>query len=166
MEGDGPSSGRARKMELIMASADAVALDSCLAKIMGLEPADIRTIKEAAGIGLGESDLGRIEICGDDINAFVKTDFRLPQTTPLKILPKGLLESLAKLVVFKPFIDKDICNGCNLCKLSCPAGAIVSEKGRSRIDYASCVRCMCCYEVCPYKAISIRRNIIARWLWG
>ncbi|MFZ5980421.1 MAG: DUF362 domain-containing protein, partial [Candidatus Zixiibacteriota bacterium] len=53
MEGDGPASGTARKGNLLMASTDAVALDTVVAEIVGLAPQKIHTIKYASESGLG-----------------------------------------------------------------------------------------------------------------
>lgn len=166
MEGDGPSSGIIRKMGLIMAGEDAVAIDSCLAKIMGLAPLDILVTKEAYEANLGEADLARIEVLGESLDAFIAKDFKLPQTTPLKYLPKGVIGRLASLIRFKPYIDNEACKRCNLCKLTCPVHCIEIEKKRCSIDYKRCVRCMCCHEVCPYRAISIKRNILTKMVWG
>ncbi len=166
MEGDGPSSGTLRKMDLVMASADAVAMDSCVARVVGLEPGDIRLITEAHSNGLGEMDLKKIEIVGDDIGSFVAKDFKLPQTAPLKILPRALLNSLAALVKFNPVINAALCARCNLCKVTCPVSCITIEERSCSIDYAKCVRCMCCHEVCPYRAIDIKRNFLAKVIWG
>jgi len=166
MEGDGPSAGDLRNMNFVMASADAVAIDSCLAKIVGLDPLDILVTKEAYGMKLGEADLARIEIAGDDINSFLAEDFKLPQTTPLKLIPKRIINTLANLIRFKPHIDAAACTRCNLCKLTCPVDVITIEKDSCRINYEKCVRCLCCHEVCPYKAILIKRNIINKIVWG
>lgn len=166
MEGDGPASGDLRNMNLIMASSDGVAIDSCLAKIMGLDPQDILVTKEAYKMGVGEADPSRIEIVGDDIKGFIAEDFKLPQTSALRILPRGIANSVATLIRFKPYIDSAICTKCNLCKITCPVNCIEIEKNYCRIDYKKCIRCLCCHEVCPYKAIFIKRNILTKFIWG
>ena len=165
MEGDGPSAGKPRDLGFIMAGADAVAIDACLARIIGLEPFDILATKEASDMGLGEADPGKIEMAGDDINDLIVKDFKLPQTA-FKLIPKGLTNAVAGLIKFKPSIDINICTRCNLCKVTCPVNAIEIERDFCRIDYKKCVRCLCCHEVCPYKAISIRRNLLTKLVWG
>jgi len=166
MEGDGPSAGIPRKMNFVMASTDAVATDSCIAKIVGLEPLDILVTKEAYDLGIGEADLSRIEILGDDINSFIVNDFKLPQTTALKLIPKSIAHGIASMIRFKPHIDNLICKKCNLCKITCPVDAINRERDIYKIDYKRCVRCLCCHEVCPYKAISIKKNLLTKMIWG
>ena len=52
------------------------------------------------------------------------------------------------------------------CQSSCPVDCIEISRDRCRIDYKKCVRCLCCHEVCPYKAIYIKRNILTRMIWG
>lgn len=166
MEGDGPASGSLRNMNLIMAGEDSVAIDSCLAKIMGVEPLDILVTKEAYKAKLGEADMSKIEVMGDDLDSFIARDFKLPQTTPLKFLPKSITNSIASLIKFKPYIDNKICKRCNLCKITCPVSCIEIELKFCKIDYKKCVKCLCCHEVCPYKAISIKRNILTKIVWG
>lgn len=166
MEGDGPSAGIIRKMNFFMASADAVAMDACIAKIVGLEPLDVLVTKEAYKMKLGEADLKKIEILGDNIDDFITKDFKLPQTTPLKFLPKHIIGTIANFIKFKPYIDKDLCKRCNLCKVTCPVNCITIEKDYCGIDYKKCVKCLCCHEVCPYKAIIIKRNVLTKMIWG
>jgi Uncharacterized conserved protein len=166
MEGDGPSSGIVRKMDFVMAGDDAVAIDSCLAKIVGVAPLDILVTKEAYEAKLGEADLSRIEVVGEALEAFAVKDFKLPQTIPLKYLPKGVTNRIASLIRFKPYIDNKACKRCNLCKLTCPVYCIEIDKDRCSIDYKKCIRCLCCHEVCPYRAISIKRNMLTRLVWG
>lgn len=166
MEGDGPAAGEPREMEIVMAGQDAVAIDSCISRIMGFDPHDILVTKEAHAMGLGESDPARIEVVGDDILTFLTHDFKLPQTTPLGIIPRTIAKKLAALISFKPYIDESECARCNLCKISCPVNAIEITKSRCRIDYKKCVRCLCCHEVCPYVAIHIKRNVFTKMVWG
>jgi uncharacterized protein (DUF362 family)/Pyruvate/2-oxoacid:ferredoxin oxidoreductase delta subunit len=166
MEGDGPSSGIPRKMNFIAAGADAVAVDACLAKIIGLEPCDILVTKDAFGAGLGEADLAHIALVGDDIAEFVTKDFKLPQTTLLKFLPRGVIRTMSAMVKFRPYIDPKLCRRCNLCKVTCPVNCITIEPDACGIDYKKCVKCLCCHEVCPYRAITIKRNALTKMIWG
>ncbi len=166
MEGDGPSAGIIRKMNIVMAGTDAVAIDACLAKIVGLKPLDVLVTKEASRLELGEADLSRIQVIGDDIDDFITKDFKMPQTTALKILPKAVVNAAASLISFKPQIDAKLCRKCNLCKVTCPVNCITIEEGYCNIDYKKCVRCLCCHEVCPYRAIHISRNILTKMIWG
>lgn len=166
MEGDGPAAGRAKKLGIVMAGADAVAIDSCIAKLVGLEPLDILVTKEAHKMGLGEASLSRIDVVGDSLKDLVFKNFKLPQTTPLRIIPRALVNKLAKFIRFKPVINISLCKRCNLCKITCPVGAMVIEARECSIDYKKCVKCLCCHEVCPYKAIYIRRNFLTKMVWG
>ncbi|MDD5428906.1 MAG: 4Fe-4S binding protein, partial [Candidatus Omnitrophica bacterium] len=106
-----------------------------------------------------------IELTGDSIDTFMVADFKLPQTA-LRLIPKCLANTVASLIKFKPGIDTNICRRCNLCKTTCPVGAIEIRPHACTIDYNKCVRCLCCHEVCPYKAIKIKRNILAKLVWG
>ena len=166
MEGDGPSGGKPRNLNLIMAGADAVAIDACASRIIGLDPFDVMVTKEAHHMGLGEADPGKIEMAGDDMDNFIARDFKLPQTAIFRLIPKGLVNAVAGMIKFKPSIDISICARCNLCKITCPVNAIEIDKDFCRIDYKKCVRCLCCHEVCPYKAITIKRNVLAKLVWG
>ncbi len=169
MEGNGPAAGELRKTNFIMASTDGVALDSVVAKVIDLNPLEIATTKEAYKSGLGEADLSKIEIAGDDLDSFIMYDFKLPLTTRtsiLKLVPKLIINPIASMIRFRPFIEMDACKRCNLCKLSCPADAINIEDEKCRIDYRKCIRCLCCREVCPYGAIIIKGNLLTRLIWG
>ncbi len=64
MEGQGPGAGRPRRMGLLMASEDPVALDRVACEAAGLDPARLRTLAAAGTIGWGETDLSKIDIAG------------------------------------------------------------------------------------------------------
>ncbi len=168
MEGDGPASGTLRNTGFILASLDAVALDAVAAKMIGLDPLAVASTRSCYERGLGEADLAKIEIVGDDIGSFSLSDFKLPQTKAkvLKIIPKAVANSVASLVKFRPVIDEEACKRCNLCKLSCPVDCITIERDRCEIDYKKCINCLCCHEVCPYRAVYIKRSMLAKVVWG
>jgi len=165
MEGSGPAAGELRAMNLIMASEDAVALDSVVASIVGLRPFDIPSIEVAYKAGYGEADLTNIEVVGEPLAAVAASDFKLPKTKLLKKVPKKAAELLTALIRFKPWIDDAICRRCDMCRKSCPANAISVRKNKYRIDYGECIKCLCCREVCPHRAVSLKRNILAKMIW-
>ena len=62
---NGPTGGNlkdVRKLDTIIASADIVAADSYATALFGLKPADVPHIIKATDMGLGISDLGRLNI--------------------------------------------------------------------------------------------------------
>jgi uncharacterized protein (DUF362 family) len=65
MEGKGPVDGTPVKMDLIVASKDVVAADATGARVMGMNPHEIKHIRVAAEKGLGQID--NIEVVGSKL---------------------------------------------------------------------------------------------------
>ncbi len=65
MEGRGPTNGKPRQLDVILASQDAVALDATAMRLVGLEPQRARHIVLTAKRGLGQMEPERIEVNGD-----------------------------------------------------------------------------------------------------
>ena len=65
MEGRGPVGGKPRRLDLILASSDSVALDATAMRLVGLDPALCRHIQMAAGQKLGNTDATQIDVDGD-----------------------------------------------------------------------------------------------------
>ncbi len=103
-DGPGPRAMRVHMTNVILASADQVAIDAVAAKIMGFDPMSIRFIRLADEMGLGCGDPSRIEVVGADIagldfgfsggeNTFASWGQKLIYWGPLKPLEKLLLRS-------------------------------------------------------------------------
>ncbi|MCY3639270.1 MAG: DUF362 domain-containing protein [Chloroflexi bacterium] len=68
-DGPGPRAMRWHAKNVILASADQVAIDSVSAKMMGFDPLGIEFIRLAHEMGLGCGDMREIEIVGADISS-------------------------------------------------------------------------------------------------
>ena len=164
MEGDGPAtSGKLRQQGLIVAGADAVALDSVLAVIMGLAPTDILTTKEAFKRGLGQADMKSIIIEGEKLQDAITKPFILPSASSFKaklkdMLPKFVLDVLMKLIKFYPYADRIKCIRCGACIKGCPNGVISMKPKGLAFDYTKCISCFCCQEFCPVAAIKVGKG--------
>ncbi len=110
-DGAGPRTMVPSVRNVILASADSVAIDAVAAKLMGFEPMEIPYLRMATERGLGEARLEKIELAGDPI-AGVSFGFRTKRSLviwgdqmlrvgPLRFLEKLLLHS--PLVVWAPF---------------------------------------------------------------
>jgi uncharacterized protein (DUF362 family)/Pyruvate/2-oxoacid:ferredoxin oxidoreductase delta subunit len=163
MEGEGPgTSGKLRNTGLLLASSDGVALDSILALIMGLEPQDILTTKEAVKRGLGIADINRIDILGEKLEAVIGEPFQLPAISLKTKIPRPIIELAKNLIRFYPKIEYNHCTLCGACIQICPQKVIRMQNKCVVIDYSGCISCFCCQEVCPSAAIKIKKSIVAK----
>jgi len=161
MEGQGPVGGELRDLGLILASKDIVALDAVCSKIMGFEPLDIPTTRIANQRGLGEADIGKIDILGGNLPVY--KDFKHPSgiSSILNKMPwlfRPLLRPLIGLIKVWPKIDGKKCVKCMICVNSCPAKAI---DGKSfKINKNKCIMCFCCRELCRYNAVDLKESFL------
>jgi len=52
-----------------------------------------------------------------------------------------------------PWVNQDMCTGCEICVDECPTGAISTENGVASIDDDTCIRCGVCHDACPNDAV-------------
>ncbi len=150
MEGEGPTSGKPRKVGFLIASRNAVALDITSSRIMGYNPKEILAIKEA------EKRFGKlsIKVVGEKIK-------NLHFKKPLSYKKKAVKAMLKELVEEKIVCDTKKCSKCASCFKHCPVKAI-SMNPFPEIDTGKCIRCFCCIEVCPTNAMhleKLKRNL-------
>lgn len=167
MEGDGPSSGQLRPTGMTLCSRSPYALDMALCQVIGRDPEEILTVKEAASRGLGPSGPQEVELVGDPLQCY--PDFRRPRTVSMDFLSKvpGVLRPVVRPLVdrfltTRPRIDHKRCVGCGKCAESCPAHTITLRDGKAWIDDSKCIRCYCCHEMCPIRAIHVKQNRLLR----
>ena len=81
IEGDGPNfpPGKPRPLGLVLAGEDGVAVDAVCARLIGLDPLEVKHLRLAHDRGLGIADLGQIEVLGECLED-VATIFERPST--------------------------------------------------------------------------------------
>ena len=52
-----------------------------------------------------------------------------------------------------PWINEEMCTGCQICVDECPVGAISMDEGIAFIDDSKCIRCGVCHDVCSSDAV-------------
>jgi uncharacterized protein (DUF362 family)/Pyruvate/2-oxoacid:ferredoxin oxidoreductase delta subunit len=164
MEGSGPSSGTPKKFGFLLASKDAVALDTVAAHIMGFNPHEIETSVLAARRGLGCNDFNDIEFFGIGRAEIPAIETSLPSNRLLHYLPEVLIKLVGKYVWIRPRANKEKCKRCGICIKNCPVQAMHEEEGLPVIDYSVCIKCFCCNESCPHRAIEQDVSWLARKL--
>jgi len=172
MEGEGPAAGKLRRLGVVLASRDAVALDVVAAGIIGLDPLGVLTTRYASERGLGVGRLQDIGVAGERLEDVAVSDFKIPLSGTAVLVgraPRFLVRSVTGRLSPRPRLVEQRCTGCFECVRACPAGAI-SARGRTvEIDQGKCISCMCCHEVCRFDAIepawSPSGNIL-HWLVG
>ncbi len=103
-DGPGPRAMHWHEKDILLASADQVAIDATSAKLQGFDPMKLDFIRLAHEAGLGVGDPSQIEIVGYDIeqeqpwhfvqgDTFASTGQKLIYHGPLKPLEKPLLQS-------------------------------------------------------------------------
>ncbi len=162
MEGNGPSSGHVRNIGLLIASTDAVALDSVCQSIIGYGQGEIATTAIAAEKNLGNSNFDSIKINGPSIDSIKINDFELPSNRYIKMIPDLIVNSLSRFIWVHPAAVPEKCTNCKICVKSCPVSAMESNGKFPEIDYDKCINCDCCFEVCPEDAIEQKFSWLAK----
>lgn len=98
-DGPGPRAMRWHEKNILLASADQVAIDAVSAKLQGFDPMSIRFIRRAHDLGLGIGDPREIEIVGYDIEQETPWNFVQEDTFASrgqKMIYHGALKPLEK----------------------------------------------------------------------
>ena len=105
-DGAGPRTMLPRGGNLILGSADSVALDATAARLMGYDPLAIPYLRMAHERGLGVADPRKIELVGDDV---ADVNFRCQTSRSLviwgdQLIRRGPLRPLKRLLLHSPLV--------------------------------------------------------------
>ncbi|HEX2980167.1 MAG TPA: DUF362 domain-containing protein, partial [Anaerolineaceae bacterium] len=106
-DGPGPRAMRWHEKNILLASADQVAIDAISAKLQGFDPMSIPFIRTAHEMGLGVGDPREIEIVGYDINEEKSWNFHQEDTFASrgqKMIYHGPLKPLEKVLLQSPLV--------------------------------------------------------------
>ncbi|MDW5564206.1 MAG: DUF362 domain-containing protein [Methanomassiliicoccus sp.] len=168
MEGDGPTSGRPKAMNAILAADSPYAIDAVAARLMRLDPMRVTTVHAASDRAL--IDVNEVEVVGEPIDSIASSDFALPCTfasaESSSFIKRTASSAVSRLGLdrARPVIAPDVCRGCGACAKSCPAEAIQIIERKARIDRRKCIECYCCHEMCKAKAIRLEKGSLGRVL--
>ena len=188
MEGNGPRSGTCRKMNVLLLSADPIALDATVCRLINLDPELVPTIRYGEQFGCGTAQEEQIRLLGDPFSALFCKDFKVDRRLTYKYV-SGSGSRLAKvmiainktklgnrlidsLFVSKPALEPSKCVRCGVCIQICPTVPksidwIDGDKSRApRHDHRRCIRCFCCQETCPEGAIFVKTPPLRNLLVG
>lgn len=156
MQGDGPTGGFPYPAGKILISKDPLAMDTVALEMLGLKIRNLPIFTASRERGIGESNLGNIQIDGDFKEIPRLAGFKLPKLFAARKTPVfRLLIPVVNLLKTKPMVNQNRCKHCNVCVESCPVFAI--EKDSKRIDYSRCIECLCCHELCLHQAVDLKR---------
>ena len=154
MEGPGPASGDPKHIGVIAGGISPYAVDVAQCYLMGMQAERVHTIREAAARGLVSSDPDLLTWLGENPSLFRKS-FKPAINNKNNNIPKILSN----------------CTGCGDCARICPMKCIEIVGGKAAggktttgktagrkiavIEEKDCIKCYCCHEFCPAKAISL-----------
>jgi len=176
MEGNGPMNGTPKAMNVLLMSADPVALDATVCRMLGVDPRLSLTVTAGKDSGLGVFEEGEIELLGDPPESFIDLSFKADRQPIRGVIPgKGFMRIANGLLVPRPYIIGKKCKKCGVCRMVCPARPRaldwrVNKDGtpdRSRppvYQYKRCIRCFCCQELCPEGAVEVKKPLLRKIL--
>lgn len=96
MDRMGPRRGDSYPLGVLTGGTDVVALDRAHAEIVGLPDTEFDLMNAARAIGVGETDLMRMEILGERLADVQVTDFKFPPMRPVTFSPLRVAKSTIK----------------------------------------------------------------------
>jgi ferredoxin len=163
MEGNGPASGDPVPVGLLLAGANAVAVDVIAAEIAGIPHRLLYLERTARKLGIDGADRPGIETAGVPLAEARVAPFRLPPISDVQFgLPTFLKNRLRHYLTTRPCAIPEKCRLCGICADACPPRAIEVRDGRLVFDYHRCIRCFCCRELCPDGALDVKEGGLLR----
>ena len=174
MEGNGPTSGDPVPMNVMLVSADPVALDSVYCRLIGLKPELVPTNYHGEKMGLGHYRDDEIEVVvpkrkmaeqdsaaagggneklsyeiiapGDLLERYGNPNFNVDRK-PVRTGKWVKLNRFLKLFQKKPYIDPGKCVRCGICVESCPVEgkAVKFSDGRKNPPVYDYKKCIRCF---------------------
>jgi uncharacterized protein (DUF362 family)/Pyruvate/2-oxoacid:ferredoxin oxidoreductase delta subunit len=162
MEGNGPMNGEPKPMNVLLFSADPVALDATVCRLVDVRPEYSYTVSLGMQAGHGTYLESEIELLGDAIEGLIAYDFDINRNPISNVRGPGVFSFDDDAGVPKPYIIGEKCERCGDCIDTCPISpkALAWPDGDDSLppayDYSRCIRCFCCQELCPHAAIFIK----------
>jgi len=172
MEGNGPRGGTPKPINALLLSADPVALDATMCRMMNLDPALVLTNRAGMESGFGTYLSEEITLLGDPIESFVAGDFNVNRAPNEPATQKTGSSAFKNAITPRPYIDGARCVKCGVCVNACPVNpkAVNWHDGdKSKppsYQYDRCIRCYCCQEMCPESAILVKVPLLRRIIGG
>ena len=165
MEGYGPASPETRWVNKVIASDDAVALDTVLAKMVGFGIEEVPYLRLARELRLGQTDSKTIEVLGDDSPI---QGYHRPTPPEASFSYKAgvgsgktSIDYYRQRVAYRPVISPTVCRhqeGCTACIDICPAKALSAATPLPLCNASRCMLCSACKEVCDFAALNYRSD--------
>jgi uncharacterized protein (DUF362 family)/ferredoxin len=175
----GPTAAKAvSRVNMVMASVDAVALDAVAARVVRVDPSDVEMVRIAVARGLGtpsprtvgnarsasfkikRSPLSRIMPYAEDVWTSERLN-RISHPLVRRLYGKGVIslkEARREMDRADPSRIRvaGACSQCGLCARACPVQNIVVDGQPALGD--RCIKCFICVEICPEGVLAIERK--------
>ena len=183
MEGNGPGSGDPTHINALLVSKDPVALDAVFCNLIYLDPELVATNTACMDAGVGTWDDGEIEILlggvpmqregavitVDELEVkYADKDFNVQRSRDFRG-SMSMMPLVGRFAGKKPIVIKRKCVGCGICVETCPlenkAISIrndIYSRPVAEYDYSRCIKCYCCQEMCPERAITVKKSLLAK----
>ncbi|MEW5947503.1 MAG: DUF362 domain-containing protein [bacterium] len=156
--------GLTRKMNVIMAGANALALDTVAAKAIGYSPGELPVNAAARKRGLDGTRMSEIEVRGAPLSSVTDRRFQKPPYLMRMFMAMPQLNPIVG-AEYKPKVTRSKCVRCGICAKHCPEEAIALDP-YPVFDYDRCIQCFCCREGCREGAIKFRESLLSRVVSG
>ena len=143
----------------VIVGTNLVSVDAVCADLIGFRPEEVPTTRLGAERGMGESDLEKIEVVGDDRKT-LRVAFRRPGFEPKRwrFVAWPLYRTRGRSV--RPVVMNEKCRQCGDCAAVCPTKAIALVP-YPRVS-ADCIYCFACHERCPTGAMRLQCRRLLR----